>query len=140
MDRISILLLHVEDDRIQQALVAHQLAALTDYRFETTVATSEDEALALFAGGGFELVIMDYQLIRGNGLSCLHHIREIDPIVPIIAVSAVATDDVAADLISAGADDYLAKQTLDSKTLGQSVRNVLTRAQAFRSRFAALRN
>ena len=137
MDRISILLLHVEDDRIQQALVAHQLETLTDYRFEITVAASEDEALALFPGGGFGLVIMDYQLIRGDGLSCLHNIREIDPIVPIIAVSAVATDEIAADLISAGADDYLAKQTLDSKVLGQSVRNVLTRAQAFRARFAA---
>jgi CheY-like chemotaxis protein len=138
MDRITILLLHVEDDRIQQALVAHQLAALPDYRFEIAVATSEDEALAMFLGGGFELVILDYQLIQGDGLSCLRQIRQIDPMVPIIAVSATATDEIAANLISAGADDYLAKQTVDGKILGQSVRNVLTRAQAFRARFAAL--
>ena len=32
----------------------------------------------------------------------------------------------------------LAKQTLDSKILGQSLRNVLTRARAFRQRFADL--
>jgi CheY-like chemotaxis protein len=140
MTPIEIRLLHVEDDRIQQALMAHQLAALRDYRFDITVAASEAEALALFAGGGFELVVVDYQLNQGDGVSCLRHIRQIDPIVSIITVSGVATDEIAMALISAGADDYLAKQTLDSKILGQSVRNVLTRAHAFRARFAALAN
>jgi DNA-binding response OmpR family regulator len=90
----------------------------------------------VFPGGGFELVILDYHLSQGNGLSCLRNIRQIDSIVPIITVSSVATDEIVSVLISAGADDYLAKQSLSSKTLGQSVRNVLTRAKAFRARFA----
>jgi CheY-like chemotaxis protein len=136
----AIPLLHIEDDRIQQALIALQLSALQDYRFRITVATSEDEALALFPGGGFGLVILDYHLNQGNGVSCLRRIRQIDPMVPIITVSGSATDQIAAELITAGADDYLAKQTLDSKILGQSVRNSLTRAHAFRTRFAAQAN
>ena len=138
MTQNAIRLLHVEDDRLQQAVIARQLTALPDYRFDITVAASEDEALALFPGRGYGLVILDYHLNQGDGVSCLHRIRQIDPMVPIIAVSGVATDDVAAVLIAAGADDYLSKQTLDSKILGQSVRNALTRAQAFRARFAAL--
>jgi CheY-like chemotaxis protein len=138
MNQTAIRLLHIEDDRIQQALVARQLAALQDYRFDITVAASEGEALTLFPGSGFELVIMDYLLHQGNGLSCLRRIRELDPIIPVIAVSSVATDEIAAELISADADDYLAKQTLDSKILGQSVRNVLARAKAFRATFAAM--
>jgi CheY-like chemotaxis protein len=138
MTPIGIRLLHVEDDRIQQALLTRQLGALQDYRFDITVVTSEDEALAVFPRGGFELVIVDYRLVQGDGVSCLRRIRQIDSIVPIVAVSSVATDENAAELISAGADDYLAKQTLDAKILGQSVRNVLTRATAFRARFATL--
>jgi len=133
MPLTAIKLLHVEDDRIQQALLACELAALDEYRFDITVVTSEDEALAVFPGGGFELVILDYHLIQGDGVSCLRNIRQIDPIVPTIAISGVATDEIAAELISAGADDYLTKQTLDSTILGQSVRNVLTRAKAFRT-------
>jgi DNA-binding response OmpR family regulator len=135
---ITIRLLHVEDDRIQQALLARQLAAMEDFRFEITVVTSEDAALSVFPGGGFELIILDYFLVQGDGLSCLRHIRNFDPIVPIIAVSGVATDEIAAELISAGADDYLAKQSLDSSILGQRIRNVLARANAFRSREATL--
>ncbi|HEX4145108.1 MAG TPA: response regulator [Pirellulales bacterium] len=130
--------LHVEDDPIQQLLMSHQLAEMREYRFDVTVAVSEDEALALFPGGGFQLVILDYHLAQGDGVNCLRRIREIDRMVPIITVSGAATDEIAAVLISVGADDYLAKQILESKILRQSVRNVLTRAQAFRSRFAVL--
>ncbi|QDU28677.1 Transcriptional regulatory protein OmpR [Anatilimnocola aggregata] len=135
-----IRLLHVEDDRIQQAWIARQLATMHDYRFETARAASEDEAIRLFIAGSFELVILDFNLTQGNGVNCLSRIRQYDSLVPIIAVSGTATNEIAALLITAGADDYLAKQALDSRILSQSVRNVLTRAQAFQSRFAALRN
>lgn len=136
MTATAIQLLHVEDDRIQQALLARQLRGMQDYRFLITAVASEDDALAAFSENGFELVILDYHLSQGDGVNCLRRIRKIDPIVPVIAVSGVATDEIAAELISADADDYLAKQTIDSKILAQSVRNVLTRAKAFRATFA----
>ena len=140
MTPTPIRLLHVEDDRIQQSLLARELAMLKIYQFNITVAASENEALSSFSEGGFDLVILDYQLSQGDGVSCLRYIRKIDPTVPVIAVSGAATDDIAAVLILAGADDYLAKQTMGSEILGQSVRNVLTRAHAFRNRFAGIRD
>lgn len=139
MSQITVRLLHVEDDRIQQAWLARQLATMQDYQFDITVATTEEDALGAFAEGGFELVILDYHLAEGDGLSCLRLLRDVDPYVPLIAVSGVATDEIAAELIVAGADDYLAKSTLDGQVIGQSVRNVLTRAKAFRTRFAGIR-
>jgi DNA-binding response OmpR family regulator len=96
---------------------------------------SEDAALEEFVGGEYDLVILDYHLSQGNGVNCLRFIRQHNPTVAVIAISGVATDEIAADLIEAGADDYLAKQTLDKKVLAQSVRNVLIRAKAYRSRF-----
>jgi CheY-like chemotaxis protein len=138
MQRTVVKTLHVEDDRIQQSLIAHQLAAQQDFRFNIIVVTSEDEALAAFRADDFDLVIIDYHLNQGDGVSCLRQIRQIDPVIPIITVSGEATDEIAAELIAAGADDYLAKHTVDSRILGQSVRNVTTRAKAFRARFAAL--
>jgi DNA-binding response OmpR family regulator len=131
-------LLHIEDDRIQQELVAHHLAALSEYQIDIRTAASEDAAIDLFSRVSFDMVILDYHLAQGDGLNCLRRIRKIDSIVPIIAVSGVATEEIAALLIEAGADDYLNKQTMDERTLGQSARNVLTRAHAFQSRFAAM--
>ncbi len=134
----TMMLLHVEDDPIQQVLIAHQLASMREYCFDITVAISEDSAVGQFTSGSFDLVILDYHLTQGDGVSCLRRLRDLDRIVPIIAVSGAATDEIAAVLISVGADDYLSKQTLESRILWQAVRNALTRAQAFRSRFAAL--
>jgi PleD family two-component response regulator len=57
-----------------------------------------------------------------------------DPIVPIIAISGVATADVSGDLVSAGADDYINKRELTSGLLGESLRDSLKRADAWRKR------
>ncbi len=138
MSQYTLRLLHIEDDRLQHAIIARQLVSLQEYQFETTVAISEDQALLKFAENNFDLIILDYHLSEGNGVECLRRIRQIDPIVPVIAVSGVATDEIAAELISVGADDYLAKQNLNARILGQSVRNVITRAKAFRSRYSAI--
>ncbi|QDU26190.1 hypothetical protein ETAA8_12650 [Anatilimnocola aggregata] len=83
---------------------------------------------------------LDFHLTQRNGVNCLSRIRQYDSLVSMIAVSGTATYEIAAVPITVRADDYLAMQALDSRILGQSVRNVLTRAQAFQSRFVAIRN
>jgi DNA-binding response OmpR family regulator len=128
----SLRLLHVEDDRIQRALIAHHLAAMREMAFEIIGADSEEEAVHEFSRGGFEFVIIDYHLAQGNGLDCLHQLRRLDPIVPIVAISGTATPEIAADLVQAGADDYISKEDLNSKMLARSVRSAINRADAFR--------
>jgi CheY-like chemotaxis protein len=134
----AIRLLHIDDDRIQHALVARSLAKLGEYLFSIRTATSEEEAIKAFAEGGTDLVILDYHLTKGNGLGCLRWLRRSDPFLPIIAVSGVATPDIATQMIEEGADDYLCKQSLNfGQSLIQSVKNTLTRARVLRRRFRA---
>lgn len=138
MTSSPIRLLHIDDDRIQHALIAHSLAKLGEYQFSIRTATSEEEAIQVFAEGGIDLVILDYHLTKGDGLSCLRWLRQKDPFIPIIAVSGVATGDIATQLIEEGADDYLCKRSLNfGQSLNQSVKNALTRARVFRRRFCS---
>ena len=139
MSATEVQVLHVEDDRIQQGLTALHLMDMKELQFNIQHFVSEEEALDAWLRGAFDLVLVDYQLAKGNGLSCVRRIRQFDAVVPIIAISAAASTEVACELIEAGADDYLSKQSLTGPLLCQSVRNVLTRARAFRSRFYALR-
>jgi CheY-like chemotaxis protein len=139
MPNSTIRVLHIEDSQIQQRLVALYLEEIEDYQLEIHPVISEDDAVEMWRQGSFDLVLLDYQLSQGNGLSCLIRLRKLDPIVPIIALSATATSEIAAELIEAGADDYLNKQGISSEILSQSVRNALTRARAFRARFAELK-
>lgn len=130
----TVKMLHIEDEETQRLLMAHQLATLKDFDFTIRYAESEDEAVAAFNQGGFEFVILDYHLTQGNGLSCLKQLRGLDPIVPIVAVSGVATPQIAEELLSAGADDYLSKRDLEANVLTRSVREALARADAWRQR------
>ena len=137
MTTSDIRVLHIDDDRIQQALVARSLKKLEGYGFSIQTATSENDALLFFMRGGIDLVILDYHLSKGDGLSCLRRIRQIDPLVPIVAVSGVATAEIATQLIEEGADDYLCKQVLNfGQIFSQCVRNALTRAKSYRRRFS----
>ena len=127
MNASTINVLHVEDDRAQRLIVLNYLKDLPGYEFSVMSAENEEQAIELFQRGQFELVILDYQLEEGDGLSCLRKIREGDSLLPVIAISGAASDKIAAELISAGADDYLSKKSLEYNMFAQSVQDVLTR-------------
>lgn len=133
MSARAIRLLHIEDDALQRKLLQAHLSKLGDLKFEVTPADTEDEAIRRLADG-FDLVLLDYHLNQGNGLSCLRRIRTHDPRVPIIAISGVATSEIAAELLEAGADDYFSKEGFESDQFGRSIRAALARADAWKAR------
>src|SRR5580692_5708297 len=92
-------LLHVEDDPMQQRVLLHHLKSMKEFRFETTAVESEDKAMAAFRAGKFDMVVVDFQLSQGNGLQLLRQLRQLDPVIPIICISGVATSEVAAQLV-----------------------------------------
>jgi CheY-like chemotaxis protein len=130
MQTRTIQLLHVEDDLIQQKVVAHYLKKVADYTFDIHCVPSENEALEKFHQTSFDLVLLDYHLAEGNGLSCLKKLRQFDPIVPILAISGTASSEVAAELVHAGADDYFDKALLNGVDLARSVKLAVSRADA----------
>jgi pilus assembly protein CpaE len=132
----TVRVLHVEDDPMQQRLIAHDLKALEEYTFVTTAVVSEELAMECFRKAQFDLVVLDYQLEQGDGLHLLGRLREADPIVPIIAISGVATSEIMAQLIHSGADDYFEKRSLNSAMLAKSIRSALRRAEAVRKTIA----
>lgn len=127
-------LLHVEDNRLQQRMLASLLKAMPEFDFAINVAESEEEALAAFSKGGIDFVLLDYQLSQGNGLQCLKKLRQRDPLVPIVALSATAPAEVAGDLIRGGADDYLSKFDLTLEQFMRTVREALYRTDQYRRR------
>lgn len=125
-------LLHVEDDPGQRLLTAHLLATVPEYDFSITPAESEADAIIEFRREPAGFVLLDYQLTEGNGLSCLKKLRRLDPLVPIVAISGVATPEIAAELLHAGADDYLTKEDLTDERLARTVRASLALVEGCR--------
>src|SRR5580704_13923318 len=108
----NVRLLHVEDDPMQQRMIAHHLKAISEHAFEITAVVSEELVMECFQKTRIDVVLLDYQLENGNGMHLLGRLRKLDPIIPIIAISGVATSEIAAELVLAGADDYFNKRDL----------------------------
>jgi CheY-like chemotaxis protein len=121
-------LLHVEDSVADRLLVAKLLGHLKDYQFQISRATTEITAATELQKGGVDLIILDYKLPMGDGLSCIKKLRQIDSLVPIIVLSGVTTPEIGAQCVKLGADDYLSKNDLSAAKLGGSVNKALARS------------
>ncbi len=106
MNKQRINVLHVEDEPIQRVLVRSHLESMADLEFNVEDAESEQSAVDRIRSGGVDLVLLDYQLAQGDGLSCLKAIRSIDSRLPVIALSGAADSKIVENLLDFGADDF----------------------------------
>jgi len=119
---LSILL--VEDNPINQQ-VAECFLVKDGHR--VTVAADGAEAVELVRTGGFDLVLMDVQMPRVDGLEATRRIRALDvpeARVPIIALTANAMRGDAERCREAGMDDYVAKP-IDPARLAATIARTL---------------
>ncbi|MGE9296510.1 MAG: response regulator [Puniceicoccales bacterium] len=103
-------ILLVEDNPINQE-VAHQ--RLKKLGHHVTIANDGMEAVEQFQNLEFDLILMDVQMPRMDGLRATRRIRELEEQVnrhtPIIAMTARAMRGDEEDCIEAGMDGYLTK-------------------------------
>ena len=59
--------------------------------------------------GGIDLVLLDYRLPDGDGLSVLRRIKELSPDTPVILMTAFSTVENAVEAMKHGAYHYLNK-------------------------------
>ena len=78
--------------------------------YKVRAAESGAQALAVFSGeDGFDLVLTDYRMAEMNGYELLQLIRDRDPDVMVVLMTAYATVESAVAAMKAGAYDYLTK-------------------------------
>ena len=122
LDRVLV----VEDDAI---IGRGLLRALTGQGYQTTLATSGEEALAAVLETQPELVLLDLGLPDLDGLEVCRQVRRQAPAAAIIMVTARADElDVVVGL-DAGADDYITKPFRLAELLAR-IRSQLRRATA----------
>ncbi|RIK35504.1 MAG: hypothetical protein DCC55_30145 [Chloroflexi bacterium] len=86
------------------------------------------EAIAEFIRIQPDLVLLDVLLPKVDGLDVLRAIRAQDPVVGVIVITALSSEQLAVQAMVAGADDYLSKP-LPLKTLRLHIRQVLDRVE-----------
>jgi two-component system NtrC family response regulator len=84
-------------------------AVLEDEGFETLVANSGQEALGILESADIDLVLTDMKMPRMDGIELLARIKERDPDLPVIMMTAYGTVDKAVEAMQKGAYNYILK-------------------------------
>jgi two-component system, NarL family, sensor histidine kinase BarA len=74
----------------------------------------------------FDLIILDYRLPDGDGLSLLDNVRSVPGAPPVIMITGQDSEDIATLAFRIGAADYVKKGHDTHKLLVEAVDRVLT--------------
>ncbi len=113
----------VEDDDIGYILLYE---ILSSYPIKIVRAFNGEEAIDNFQNdkSAFDLVLMDIRLPKVNGYAATRQIKEINPSVPIVAITAYAHSQGVIDCFDSGCDEFIAKP-FDIKRIVKVVENYL---------------
>jgi DNA-binding NtrC family response regulator len=84
-------------------------AVLKDQGYLIKSFTRPVQAVAEFSAGDYDLIISDIKMPEMDGLEVLQHIRNRDPEVPVIMITAYATVEMSIQALRRGAYDMLTK-------------------------------
>jgi DNA-binding NtrC family response regulator len=91
------------------------LLAIEGYNVEA--ARSAEEGLAMLAASPRDLVLLDFALPDRNGIEVLEEIRDRDPGLPVVMITAYGTVENAVKAIQAGATNFIQKPWDNEKLL-----------------------
>ena len=114
-------ILLIDDDEADRMSVRRVLSARAE-QTEFVEATSGADAQRLLLGERFDCAVLDYTLPDTNGLEILRRVRGAGVATPVIMLTSQGSEQVAVEMMKAGATDYLSKSSGSMDRLWQSVR------------------
>lgn len=99
-------ILLAEDDSNLGILLRNYLAVKN---YETTLFMSGRSALEAFSAGLYDLCILDIMMPEMDGLALAKALRNMDPAIPIIFLTAKNQEENIIEGFKTGADDYITK-------------------------------
>jgi DNA-binding NtrC family response regulator len=82
--------------------------------------------LESFPNRAFDLILLDISLPDTNGYDVYHSIREINPDIPVIIISAHAQPEAIQEALEIGACDYITKPIIDVDGFREIIRRNLS--------------
>jgi len=132
MDPSVIRVLLVEDSAADARLIQGMLSVTAEVRFDVTWMDRLSAAQEALSRGGVDVVLLDLFLPDGQGIESFLAIRDAAPTVPVVILSGLDDETVAAQVVHQGAQDYLVKGEADVRLLERALRYAIERNAAER--------
>ncbi len=127
-------ILMVEDLLTDAELIKYQIRK-SGIKFKDSIVDSREDYVRALEQMSPDIILSDYSLPAFTGMKALQIRNEIAPAIPFILVTGAINEEVAVDVMKAGADDYIIKEHLTR--LGPAILQAIEKKEALRFKKAA---
>jgi DNA-binding NarL/FixJ family response regulator len=117
----NLKILIIEDDAVDRKFLAHALENDKD-NFDVCEAGDCATAIETIKQTKVDCILLDYNLLDGDGLTLLPDLLEISIEAPVIFVTGQEDEAIAAQAIKSGASGYILKDGLSPKVLLHNIK------------------
>jgi len=117
----------VEDNAGDARLLREMFRAEGPGSFELTHLARMSEAVAHLVRGGVDVILLDMGLPDAHGLDTVRLAHAAAPDVPIIVITGLDDESLAAGAMKEGAQDYLIKGQIENRGLPRALRHAIER-------------
>ncbi len=127
MKEKTLQVLVVEDNAGDVRLLREMFSKEKPGSFELTHLLRMKEAVLHLAKGGVDIVLLDMGLPDGHGLDTVRRVHAAAPGVPVIVLTGLDDEALAAEAMKEGAQDYLIKGQIENRALPRALRHAIER-------------
>lgn len=117
-------LLLVDDDEVDRMAICRALSR-SSMSVDVTEVTHAQQAIDYLRQWDYDCVFLDYRLPEQDGLSLIQQLRSEGVVIPLVVLTGQGDEQIAVDLMKAGASDYLVKTRVSPDRLSLLLRNAL---------------
>src|SRR6478672_1078774 len=117
-------ILVVEDDEVDRMAIRRSLKSV-GFLMELSEAEDCQSAIATLKQKNFDCVFLDYRLPDGDALTLVKDIRKAGFKMPLVVLTGQGDEQIAVELMKAGASDYISKGKVSAESLSRSLRNAV---------------
>lgn len=125
----TLRILVIDDDEVDRMTVRRSLVK-AGFRLQVVEVENCTKAIIMLQESPFDCVFLDYRLPDQDGLLLVQQVRQIGIRVPLVVLTGQGDEEIAVDLMKAGATDYLVKSRISSDSLARVLRNAMRVYQA----------
>lgn len=128
--KVPLRVLIIDDDEVDRMAVRRALR-VTGSILDFTEAVDAKSAIAILESVGlkskvaFDCIFLDYRLPDQDGLAVLKTLREMGIRLPLVVLTGQGDEQIAVEVMKAGATDYLPKSCISTDRLSQTLHNAM---------------
>jgi len=128
----ALQVLLVEDNAGDARLLREMFSKEEPDSFELTHLLRMSEAVDHLGKGGVDVILLDMGLPDGHGLDTVRRAHAVAPGVPVIVLTGLDDEALAAAAMKEGAQDYLIKGQIENRALPRALRHAIERYRMLR--------